>query len=514
MNGADVLIETAVRAGVEACFANPGTTELPLVSALDNVEGIRGILCLFEGVCTGAADGYGRMKGKPAATLLHLGPGFANSIANLHNANRAATPVINIVGEHATWHLPNDPPLAMEIAALSGTVSGWHRTMQSPGDASRDMVAAFQAAMSGKIATLVVPHDYQSAAVAGPRIYTPEIEVPPVDYKQVEKAATLLKKSARPALVLGGDGLTEKGLTAASRVAAAVGCDLLCDTFPARVDRGAGLPDVIKIPYFPEMALDLLKQYDVLIFAGTREPVAFFGYEGLPGRLVSENQAVAHISNTPSGAAGAIHALAQELDAPSKPRNHMASEPSRPEIPTGKLDSHKACAVIAAIQPERAIVVDESITSGMSYFPISAGCGPFTYLSLTGGAIGQGLPCAAGAAVACPDRPVICFQADGSAMYTIQALWTQARENLNVTTLICNNRGYDILKLEHARAYGQAVPGDNARAMTDLSGIDWVRMGEAHGVSSVSVKTSRELADALESALENTGPNLIDMQFF
>lgn len=513
MNGADLLLKTAANAGVEVCFANPGTTELPLVAALDNMAGIRGILCLFEGVCTGAADGYGRMKGKPAATLLHLGPGFANSIANLHNANRAGTPLINMIGEHATWHLPNDPLLAMEIAALSGTVSGWHRTLHSPGDASRDMAAAFQSAMSGKIATLIIPHDFQAAAVKDQRVVVPEVEIPSLDYKKIDKASGLLKKSTRAALVLGGNGLTEKGLKAAARIASFMQCDLLCDTFPARVDRGPGLPNVLKIPYLPEMALDLLKNYDVLIFAGTREPVSFFGYEGVPGRLISENQVTAHITNIPSNVTAAINALAQALGAPVNPRDHILAQPGRPEMPSGRLDSHKACAVIAALQPRNAIVVDESITSGMPYFAMTGGCPSFTHLSLTGGAIGQGMPCAAGAAVACPDRPVISFQADGSAMYTIQALWTQARENLNVTTLICNNQSYDILKLEYSRAHGDS-PGKNARLMTDLAGIGWVQMGEAHGVASEAVNTAEALAAALEKALDHDGPNLIDMQFF
>lgn len=513
MNGADLLIKTAVNAGVEVCFANPGTTELPLVKAMDDTDGMRGILCLFEGVCTGAADGYARMKGKPAATLLHLGPGLANGIANLHNAARAGTPLINIVGEHATWHLPNDPPLAMEIAALSGTVSGWHRSLHSPGDASRDMAAAYEAAMSGKIATLVVPHDYQSTFVGDREIVSPEIHRPVFDPSQVEKASRLFAGRSRKALFLGGEGLSRRGLEFAARIASVTGCELVCPTFPARVERGIGLPDVVKIPYLPEKAIETLMPYDALVFAGAREPVTFFGYEGVPGRLVARDRSVVHIADTSGSVTASLRALADALGAPGASEAGIPAAASRPEMPSGKLDSRKVCAVLAALQPEGAIVVDESITSGMPYFAMSAGCPPFTYLSITAGAIGQGPPSAAGAAAACPDRPVISLQADGSAMYTIQALWTQARENLDVTTLLCNNRGYGILKMEFARAY-DGVPGRNASLMTDLGGINWVQMGEAHGVASVSVRTAEELADALETALAHRGPDLIEMQLY
>ncbi len=512
MNGADVLIQTAVNAGVDVCFANPGTTEMPLVSALDNVDGIRGVLGLFEGVCTGAADGYGRMKEKPAMTLLHLGPGFANGLANLHNARRAGTPLINVIGEHATWHLPADPPLAMEIAALSGTVSGWHRTVGALGDLSRDTAKAFEAAMAGQIATLVVPHDFQWSAADGQGIVSTEIRTPRFDARAVEHAADLLKANKRTALVLGGPALTRKGLMTAARIRSATGCDLVCETFPARVDRGAGLPDVAKLPYLPEMALEVLKHYDVLIMAGAREPVAFFGYEGSVSRLISDSQRTARIGDHRRNIIYALEALSESVGADRSGEPELA-RPGRPEMPTGKLDSNKVCTVLAAMQPEKAIIVEEAITSGMGYFAQAAGCPPFTYLTVTGGAIGHGPPCSVGAAVACPDRPVINFQADGSAMYTVQSLWTQARENLNITTLVCNNRSYDILKMEQARAQ-TGEPGPYGRKLTDLDGIDWVKMGEAQGVSSVAADTVEALVPAIEKALKEDGPHLIEMQLF
>src|SRR5512135_166615 len=157
MNGANLLVKTAIRMGIEVCFANAGTTEMPIVVALDSTPGIKASLGLFEGVCTGAADGYGRMLDKPAMTLLHLGPGLANGIANLHNARRARSPVLNVVGEHATWHRPTDPPLAMEIEGLAKTVSGWRRTTSSPAEIALDLASAVTATRVGQVATLIVP---------------------------------------------------------------------------------------------------------------------------------------------------------------------------------------------------------------------------------------------------------------------------------------------------------------------------------------------------------------------
>lgn len=513
MNGADILIKTAVNAGVEVCFANPGTTELPLVHAMDRIEGVRGILGLFEGVCTGAADGYGRMKGKPAMTLLHLGPGLGNGLANLHNARRAGTPILNIVGEHATWHLPNDPLLAMEIQAISATVSGWHRSIGSPADISRDTAAAFESAMAGQIATLIVPHDYQLLPAGDQRIVSTEVRTSPFDPESVENSARLMKENRRTAMILGGQALSVRGLMTAARIRTETGCDLLCETFPARVERGPGLPELLKIPYLPEMALDTLKSYDLFILAGAREPVAFFGYPGMPGRLLRDSQHTASVRSSSRNIEAALEALAEAVGAPSKPDEAVLAGADRPQVPFGKLNAGMAGEVLAALQPENAVIVEEAVTVGMSYFPRTAGCPRFTYLGLTGGSIGQGPPCATGAAVACPDRPVINFQADGSAMYTIQSLWTQAREHLNVTTLICSNRSYDILKLEMIRAKSD-LAGKYAQRMTDLGGIDWVQMGEAHGVPSVSAETADEMAAALRNALNEDGPHLIELRLF
>ena len=512
MNGAEYLIQAAVNAGVDICFSNPGTTELPLVNALDQIPGMRSVLGLFEGVCTGAADGYARMKGKPAMTLLHLGPGLANGIANLHNAKRAGTPILNIIGEHATWHRPHDPLLAMDIEAIASTVSGWVRTSQSADRLAQDMAEAIAAANKGQIATLIVPSDCQWSQMDQTATFTCQSAPIHFDESMLQFAADKLRQNKKKsALVLGGTALRRDGLMAAARISAATGCDLLCGTFPARMERGAGLPFVLKIPYLPEMAVEMLKGYALVVFAGEREPVAFFGYNGLGSRFLSDSQEKIHINVSPSHIILALTHLADGLGAGKHADLPFLAPYHRPQIRKGALDGVKAGEVVAALQPENAIVIDEAITNSLAYFQLSVGCPEFTLLALTGGAIGQGLPCATGAALACPDRPVINFQADGSAMYTIQSLWTQAKENLNVTTLICSNRSYDILKLEQARA-GILNPGPHANRMTDLSGIDWVRMAQAQGVPGISVATAEDLAAELEKAMAQKGPHLIEMR--
>ena len=514
MNGADLLIKTAIAGGIEICFANPGTTETPLVMALDDVPGIKSVLGLFEGVCTGAADGYGRMKGKPAMTLLHLGPGFANGIANLHNARRARTPIVNVIGEHATWHRNADPPLAMDIESLAGTVSGWLRTNGPAENLSRDMAEAISASLYGQIASLIVPHDYQLAEPKDERISLPGFSFDPPDAGLIEKAAILLQKSNRSALVLGGRALLEPGLRLAGRVKELMGCDLFTVSFPARVERGAGLPSVSRIPYFPEPAIAMLSGYDSVVFAGSQEPVTFFGYEGIDSYLFTRDQVKLHICSDKQDVVQALEDLlyALKTGARSQGREGSLQELKRPGIPSGNLTPEKACQILAAMQPEGAIIVDEGLTTAFSYYPLTAGLPRHSHMTIAGGAIGYGMPCAVGAALGCPDRPVINFQADGSALYTVQALWTQAREGLNVTTLICSNRSYNIVRVEFERA-GLASPGPSAQTLTDLGhpSIDWVKVAGGFGVPGVSVDTSELLARELGRALEEPGPYLIEM---
>jgi acetolactate synthase-1/2/3 large subunit len=509
MNGAECVMKAAKDAGIEVCFANPGTTELPLVVALDTVGGIRPVLGLFEGVCTGAADGYARMLQKPVMVLLHLGPGLANGIANLHNAKRAHSKIVTVVGEHSTWHRASDPPLAMDIESLAKTVSGWQRTCVSCDWLGQDMADAVEAADKGQIATLIVPFDLQTEKCGSGAVVSHKKEKQSVSIGAVKTAATLLREGKKTALMLGNKYIGRKELMAAARIKQACGCDLITENFPAHIMRGAGLPDVIRVPYLPEMAVDMLSKYEVFVFAGAKEPVSFFGYEGIPPAFLKEEQQKFHLSTPDQDLLDVLDILADELDAPKIINPDLLASLKIPEIPTGVLTPDKICTVIAALQPEGAIVVEESVTTGLMYYTITLGVAPYDLMTLTGGAIGQGAPCATGAAIACPDRPVINFQADGSGMYTLQALWTQAREGLNVTTLICSNSSYDILKVEYGRL--KVTPGECALRLTDLTGIDWVNLGKGMGVPSVKVTTADELSKEFGRALNEPGPHLIQM---
>jgi acetolactate synthase-1/2/3 large subunit len=415
MNGAESLIRTAAAAGVQLCFANPGTTEMPLVAALDAVDGIRAVLGLFEGVCTGAADGYARMSGKPALTLLHLGPGFANGIANLHNARRARSPVVNLIGDHATWHAAADAPLASDIQSLARPVSGWIRSVQSAKAAAPDTAQAIAAAgaFPGQIATLIVPSDCQWDPAEGPAQAAPLARLPKVGDAAVKQAAEALGAGPGAGLLLGATALSESGLSVVARIAAKTQCRLICETFPARVERGAGMPALERLPYFPEQAIEALTPLQTIVLAGARSPVAFFGYPKMPSSLVPEGRKVVALAEPSSDALTALEALAEAIGAPRAVS--LAAKATRPGRPSGKLNAATVGAALAAFIPENAIVMDEAATTGLPFFAASASAPRHSYLALTGGAIGQGLPCATGAAVACPDRRVIAFQADAGA---------------------------------------------------------------------------------------------------
>ncbi len=511
MNGAQALIRTLADAGVDVCFANPGTSEMHFVAALDDVPGMRGVLTLFEGVATGAADGYGRMTGGPAATLLHLGPGLANGIANLHNARRARTPVVNVVGDHATSHKRYDAPLESDLDALAGTVSSWQRRSLRTEDLAGDAVDAISAASAapGSIATLVLPADVSWGEGGAPATTPPRPRPPaPVAPDVVQEVAGVLEGGPRRVLLLGGDALTEEGLRAASRLAVQTGVRLLCETFPARLPRGAGLPEVEKLAYMPEPALAQLDGTEHLVLAGAREPVAFFAYPGLPGRFAPDDCVVTVLSEPGEDGTAALVALADLLAPDVEP---VLVEARRPELPTGPITPASLADVLGALLPEDAVVVDESLTTGGKLSGATAGAPRHDWLTLPGGAIGYGLPCAAGAAVACPDRPVIAVQADGSAMYTISALWTHAREHLDVTTIICDNGAYAILAGELQRV-GAAGEGERAGALLDLGrpSIDFVALATGLGVPATRATTAEELAEQLQKALAEPGPHLID----
>jgi acetolactate synthase I/II/III large subunit len=514
MNGALSLVKTALAGGIEVCFANPGTTETPLVAALDQTPGIKPVLGLFEGVCTGAADGYGRMKGAPAMTLLHLGPGFANGIANLHNAKKAGSPVVNVVGEHATFHRGVGAPLEMHIQPLAGSVSGWFRASGSGEELSRDMAEAISSSMRGQVATLIVPHDIQLQTLRDKTIIAPRVAFDPTDQELIDWAAARLKSSPRPAILLGGPALLEPGLKLAARIKALTGCDLLARNFPGRIERGAGLPPVLRIPYFPEAAVSMLSPYEVVVLAGDTEPVTFFGYPGVDSYPLRKDQEKVRISWDTQNVMEALQSLLEILESGGSASysDGISGVCERPGIPSGSLTPEKICLTLAAIQPEGAIIVDEGLTTAFTYYPLTERLPRHSLLNVSGGSIGFGMPGATGAALACPDRPVINFQADGSALYTVQSLWTQAREGLNVTTLICSNRRYQIVRVELERA-GISSPGPAARTLTGLADppVNWVKIAEGFGVPGVSVDTVEALSNELPRALHEPGPHLIEM---
>ena len=511
MNGAQALIASLTGAGVDVCFMNPGTSEMHFVAALDSVPQMRGVLALFEGVATGAADGYARIAGRPAAVLLHLGPGLANGLANLHNARRAGSPVLTIVGAHATGHVRYDAPLQSDIEALARTVSGWVHTSGTTRDLAQDAMRALAAARRGQIATLILPADVSwsdggTLAVARPADRSEHRSSTIVDDSQIGSVARLL--SSQALLFLGGSALSERGLRAASRISAATGARLLAETFPARMERGAGLPAVDRLAYLAEQAEAQLAGVGHLILAGARSPVSFFAYPGQASDLVPAGCSVTVLADRDQDAEAALEQLADLVAAGTQPV--LAAPAVRPAEP-GPLTAINLANTIAASLPEGAIISDEANTSGFALPAALTGAARHSLLTLTGGSIGQGLPAATGAAVAAPDRPVLCLEADGSALYTIQALWTQAREQLNVTTVLINNAAYAILRMELARtAAGQA--GERAARMLDLSGPtpDFTAISLGFGVPAVRVTTAEDLDRELRRSYAEPGPHLIE----
>jgi acetolactate synthase I/II/III large subunit len=508
--GAQALVASLTGAGVDVCFMNPGTSEMHFVSALDAVPEMRGVLALFEGVATGAADGYARIAGRPAAVLLHLGPGLANGLANLHNARRARTPVVVIVGAHATGHARYDAPLQSDIEALARTVSGWVHTSGTSRDLARDAMRAVAAAQTGQIATLVLPADVswsEGAALAPTRTPTP----PPNSTHEVDHSRLL---SASAVLFLGGAALSERGLRAASRISVATGAWLLAETFPARLERGAGLPGVDRLAYLAEMAQAQLAGVEHLILAGARSPVSFFAYPDKVSDLAPPGCTVTVLAEPDQDVEAALEALADQVAAGVKPVLTEAAPP--PPAEPGPLSAISLANTVAASLPEHAIISDEANTSGFA-LPMALAAAPrHTLLTLTGGSIGQGMPVATGAAIAAPDRPVLSLEADGSALYTIQALWTQARERLNVTTVLINNAAYAVLRMELARTLadqtGAGQAGDRAERMLDLSDPipDFTQLSTGLGVPASRVTTVAELDRALRQAYAEPGPHLIE----
>jgi acetolactate synthase-1/2/3 large subunit len=542
MNGAESLVKTLTDQGVDICFANPGTSEMHFLKALENPR-MRSVLCLFEGVCTGAADGYYRMKGTPASTLLHLGPGLANGLANIHNAKRASSGMVNIVGEHSAAHLKYDPPLMSDIEGLARPLSHWVRRVESPHSVAWDVSTAIAKASEhpGQIATLLLPGDasWQEASAQGvpPRASgagradatgaaagvggadgitaaggsAPQIKRP--EPARIDAIAKVLR-SAEPTLVILANRATRgRAVELAGKLKTATGCRLATQFFTSRIERGAGRVTLERIPYAVPQALEFLKGFKHIITLETTEPIAFFSYPDKPSLLKAPGTTVHTLSEADEDSAAALDMLLDALDANTA--QAILQPRAEAVIPQGALTPASIAAALAAALPEHCILVDESLTTGRETMGLTVGAAPHDLINNMGGSIGYGTPVATGAALACPDRHVFCMVGDGSAMYTIQSLWTQAREGLNVTTIIFANNSYAILKAEYANM-GAGAPGPKALAMIDIDKprIDWLAMATSMGVPSVAVDSAEGFYKAMANSVREQGPTLIEVRLY
>lgn len=515
MNGAESLVATLASQGVEVCFANPGTSEMHFLAALEN-PGVKPVLCLFEGVCTGAADGWYRMKGTPASTLLHLGPGLANGLANIHNARRAGSGMVNIVGEHSVAHLAHDPPLKSDIAGLARPLSHWLRRADSAATIAWDTAAAVAAASAhpGRIATLILPGDTAWQEAGGKPVvplHPPAGRRAP-DAARIEQVARVLRSREPAMIILGGKAVRGRALDLAGRVAAATGVRLASQFFTARMERGAGRTPIERIPYAVDPALAFLRDVRHVVTVETNEPVAFFSYPDKPS-LLRHPEALVHSlverdEDSETGFEMLLDALGAARTAP------VVQQRIETAAPNGPLDPLNIAQALAHAIPENAVVVDESLTTGRETMGHTKGARPHDMLNNMGGSIGYGTPVATGAALACPDRRTICLVGDGSAMYTIQSLWTQAREGLPVTTIVFANNAYAILKAEYANMGAGPTPGPQALSMIDIGNprIDWQAMARSMGVPAVAVDTAEEFTRAMVNSNGEAGPILIEVR--
>ncbi len=514
MNGAESLVRTLVGGGVDVCFANPGTSEMHFVAALDRVDGMRCVLGLFEGVVTGAADGYARMSENPAATLLHLGPGLANGLANIHNANKAASPMVNIVGDHATYHRKYDAPLTSDIEGLARPSSHWVKTSPDAKSIAADGAAAIAAArqLPGQIATLILPADTAWNEGSGPAPVGSSAGPKPVSVEAVAEAARALRLGEPCLILVTGRALRQDGLDLAGKIAAKTGARLIAQGSNARTQRGRGRVFLERVPYVVDQATKVLAGLKHVILVGTKMPVAFFAYPDKPS-LLAPSDAEGHVlARLDEDILGALEALADEVGARSTPAPVVDDPP--PAKATGRITPEALGASLGALLPENAIVVDEAVTTGRGFFAPTRSAAPHDWLSNMGGSIGLGMPLATGAAVACPDRKVVTLEGDGSAMYTVQALWTQAREGLDVTTLLFSNRSYQILKGELANV-GAGNPGRKALDMLDLNhpDLDFVTLAKGMGVPGARVENMDEFNHRLAEGIATPGPYLVEVVF-
>jgi len=511
MNGAKSVVETLLKSGVDTCFANPGTSEMHFVAALDQSRGMRCVLGLQENVVTGMADGYFRLAGRPACTLLHCGPGLANGLANLHNARRARSAIVNIVGDQATYHRPLDAPLTADTDGLARAVSAWVRTSSRSADVGRDAADAVQAARTppGRIATLILPSDasWDEGGIVAEAAKAPD--PPAVDPMAVHDAARVLRSGQKALLLLAGRGVLEKAQALAWRIACATGAALKADYGAAHLARGVGRLPLERVPYSTEHAVDVLKAFEHIVLVGAKPPVGFFAYPGKPSKLYPERAQLHALARPEHDAEAALQALVDELGAPEAA---MPDPGPRPSAASGAPAPEALARTLAALMPEQAIVCDESVSFGRGFYRHTHAAPAHDWLHLVGGAIGAGLPVATGAAIGSGGkRRVISLQADGSALYTLQSLWTQARERLPITTILLDNRQYAILIGEYAGV--GATPGPTATSMLDLGNppLDWVKLAAGMGVEAARATTMERCADLMSSSFAKAGPFLIDL---
>ena len=516
MNGAQSLVETLADRGVEICFANPGTSEMHFLAALENPR-IKSVLCLFEGVCTGAADGWYRMKAKPASTLLHLGPGLANGLANIHNARRASSGMVNIVGDHSSAHLKYDPPLMSDIEGLARPLSHWVGRAASASTVASDAATAIAEASGhpGRIATLILPGDtawMQTDNRPVPVHPAPAPGAP--DAARVEKVARLLRSGRPTLLILGNRATRGRALELAGKVAAGTGCRLGSQFFTARMERGAGRTPLERIPYAVAQAQAFLAGFEHIVTLETSEPVAFFSYPGKPSLLKAPGATVQPLVEPHECSILGLEMLVEALGLGRTAPLTQARIETVP--PQGKLTPESIAHALAAALPEDCILVDESLTTGRQTMGFTMGARRHDLINNMGGSIGYATPVATGAALACPGRRTFCMVGDGSAMYTIQSLWTQARESLPVTTIIFANNQYAILKAEYAGMGAGETPGPRAMGLIDIDRptIDWVAMAKSMGVPASSVASAEDFHRAMVRSAAEDGPSLIEVRLY
>ncbi|WP_206955378.1 acetolactate synthase large subunit [Trinickia acidisoli] len=515
MNGAESLVATLVDQGVDICFANPGTSEMHFLAALGDNAKMRSVLCLFEGVATGAADGWYRMKETPASTLLHLGPGLANGLANIHNAKRASSGMVNVVGEHSVSHLKYDPPLTSDIEGLARPLSHWVRRAESSNTIAWDTAQAVAKASEhpGQIATLILPGDTSWQQAGESRLLPPPVAVKrkTPSAARIEHIAQVLRSGEPTLIVLANRATRGAALEKAGRVAAATGARLGSQFFTARIERGAGRVPIERIPYAVAQATAFLEDFKHIVTVETKEPVAFFAYPDKPSLLKPEGTLVHALVEADEDSELAFDMLLQALGAAGTAA--LVQPRIETPAPSGALNPTSIAQALAAALPEHCILVDESLTTGRESMGVTMGAAPHDLINNMGGSIGYATPVATGAALACPDRRVFCMVGDGSAMYTIQSLWTQARESLNVTTIIFANNSYAILKAEYANM-GAGTPGERALSMIDIDRprIDWLSMAKSMGVEAVAVDTAEAFYKAMVDSTRERGPRLIEVR--